>query len=82
MNMFDPALYTDVARSLLEARTLPRWCYVSEELYEREIERIFMRTWNSVDSVETIPNPSDYIAVERCPTLDTRCDDNRMSRRR
>jgi len=38
MNMFDRALYADVARPLLEARTLPRWCYVSEEFYEREIE--------------------------------------------
>ena len=64
MNMFDRALYADVARPLLEARTLPRWCYVSEEFYEREIERIFMRTWNFVDRVEAIPNPGDYIAVE------------------
>ena len=64
MNIFDPTLYADVARPLLEARTLPRWCYVSEEFYEREIERIFMRTWNFVDRVEAIPNPGDYITVE------------------
>jgi phenylpropionate dioxygenase-like ring-hydroxylating dioxygenase large terminal subunit len=63
-NIFEPSLYADVRRPLSEAHTLPRWCYVSQAFYEREVERIFMRTWNFVDRVDAVPNPGDYITLD------------------
>jgi hypothetical protein len=63
-NILDPVLYADVRRPLAEARTLPRWCYVSEAFHKREVDRIFMKTWNFIDRVDAVPNPVDYIAVD------------------
>ena len=63
-DIFDPAYYEAVRRPLAEARTLPRWCYTSEAFHRREIERIFMRTWNFIDRIDAVPNPGDYLAVD------------------
>ena len=63
-NLFDRTHYTDVYKPHLEARTLPRWCYNSEQFHERELERIFMKTWTFIDRVDAIPNPGDYITVD------------------
>ena len=63
-DIFDPALYSDVRKPFLEARTLPRWCYQSEAFYRREIERIFLRTWTFVDRVDAIPAEGDYLNVD------------------
>ncbi len=63
-DIFDPALYEDVRKSCLEARNLPRWCYLSEAFYQRELERIFLRTWTFIDRVDAIPGTGDYITVD------------------
>jgi phenylpropionate dioxygenase-like ring-hydroxylating dioxygenase large terminal subunit len=63
-NIFDPRLYADVRRPLPEARTLPRWCYLSDVFHQREIDRIFLKTWNFIDRIDAVPNPGDYIAVD------------------
>ena len=63
-NIFDPSLYVDVRKPTLEARHLPRWCYLSEDFYQRELERIFLRTWTFIDRVDVIPEPGDYITVD------------------
>lgn len=40
---------------------VPDWIYTSEEIYRREVERIFHgRTWNFVALEAEIPNPGDY----------------------
>ena len=63
-NIFDPALYAEVRKPFLEARHLPRWCYLSEEFYQRELERIFLRTWLFIDRLDAIPECGDYITVD------------------
>ncbi len=63
-DIFDARHYADVRRPLAQARTLPRWCYTSVAFYQREIDRIFMRTWNFIDRIDAVPNPGDYLAVD------------------
>jgi phenylpropionate dioxygenase-like ring-hydroxylating dioxygenase large terminal subunit len=48
---------------LLEAETMPAWCYTSPEFYRREVERIWKKAWNFIGSVDQIPNPGDYFTV-------------------
>ncbi len=62
-DIFDPAHYTATRRPLLEAETLPPWCYTSEEFYQREVERIFRKVWNFVGHVSQVALPGDYFAL-------------------
>ncbi|MFN0041766.1 MAG: aromatic ring-hydroxylating oxygenase subunit alpha [Alphaproteobacteria bacterium] len=62
--MFDPRLYERTLRAPLEAETLAPWCYTSDAWYAREVERIFMRSWNLIGRVERVPRPGDFITVE------------------
>ena len=40
---------------------IPDWVYTSQEIYAREVERIFHgRTWNYVGLEAEIPNPGDF----------------------
>ena len=43
----------------LEAR-----CYTDAEVYRREIERIFHRTWQYAGHVSALAKPGDYVAFE------------------
>lgn len=63
-NIFDPSHYADVRRPAMEAQTLPPWCYTSREFYDREMERIFRKTWNMVGREEMVPNPGDYFCID------------------
>ena len=63
-NLFDPTLYEAQRRPVLEARTLPPWCYTSEAFFRREVERLFLGTWQFVGRVEEIPNPGDYMCSD------------------
>ncbi|MBM3540950.1 MAG: aromatic ring-hydroxylating dioxygenase subunit alpha [Alphaproteobacteria bacterium] len=65
-NIFDPKHYRQVYKPLLEAETLPPWCYTSEEFYRREVDRIFRKTWNFVGRADEIPNPGDYMTLDIC----------------
>ena len=62
--IFDPRHYERVRRPVLEAETLPPWCYTSHAFYEREIERIFRRSWNFVGRADEIARPGDYLAID------------------
>ena len=62
-DLFDPAHYAATRRPLLEAETLPPWCYTSDTFYRREVERIFGKVWNFVGHVSQIANPGDYFAL-------------------
>ena len=63
-DVFDPAHFEKVRRPLLEAQTLPPWCYSSEAFYRAEVERVFMRSWNAVGRVENLPETGDYRVLE------------------
>jgi choline monooxygenase len=62
-DLFNPAHYKAVRKPLLEAETMPAWCYTSPEFYRREVERIWKRTWNFVGSADQIANPGDYFTL-------------------
>ncbi|MSO74233.1 MAG: aromatic ring-hydroxylating dioxygenase subunit alpha [Alphaproteobacteria bacterium] len=49
--------------SLLKARHLPGWFYTSPEVFEREIDTIFMKEWLCVGRVEEFEKPGDYNAL-------------------
>jgi phenylpropionate dioxygenase-like ring-hydroxylating dioxygenase large terminal subunit len=63
-DLFNPAHYANVRRSVMEANHLPRWCYTSQEFYDREVERIFMKEWNFIGRADHIPNPGDYFTLD------------------
>ena len=79
-NLFDPALYREVRRPLLEASALPPWCYTSPEFYRREVERIFMKSWHLVGREDEIPNPGDFLVHDLCneSTIVMRSDDGEV----
>jgi phenylpropionate dioxygenase-like ring-hydroxylating dioxygenase large terminal subunit len=62
-DIFDPKHYEAVRRPLLDAETMPAWCYTSEAFYHREVERIFHKVWNFIGTVDQIPNPGDYFTL-------------------
>jgi choline monooxygenase len=62
-DIFNPSHYDATRRPLLEAETLPPWCYTSETFYQREVDRIFRRVWNFVGHVSQISGPGDYFAL-------------------
>jgi len=51
-DLFNPAYYAGVRKPLLEAETVPAWCYTSQEFYQREVERIWRKLWNFVGSAD------------------------------
>lgn len=61
--MFNPDTYRSTHRSLLDAETLPHWCYNSEEFYRLEVARIFGKAWNFFGRADRIPEPGDYFSV-------------------
>jgi len=64
MSIFDPAVYANVRLPIMRAETLPPLAYVSEEFYQREVERIFLKEWNFLGRVDRIPNRGDYFTVD------------------
>lgn len=79
-DLFDPAHYRDVRRPLLEASSLPAWCYTDETFYEREVERIFMKSWHLVGREDELREPGDYLVHDMCreSTLVIRSDDQEI----
>ena len=53
----------DVQRPLAEASHAPGFLYASPEVYQREVERLFMRDWLYAARVEELPNPGDYLTL-------------------
>lgn len=62
-DMFDPAHYAKVRLPVLQAETLPSWCYTSEAFYRREVEHMFKRNWNFVGREDELSKPGDYVAL-------------------
>jgi anthranilate 1,2-dioxygenase large subunit len=48
---------------------IPDWVYTDQDIYSREVERIFHgRTWNYVALEAEVPNPGDFIRSNVGPT--------------
>ncbi|SVC79304.1 uncharacterized protein METZ01_LOCUS332158, partial [marine metagenome] len=62
----DKSILAEVAQtraSLLESKHLPGWFYTSPELFQHEIDTIFMKEWLCVGRLEEFPNAGDYAAI-------------------
>jgi choline monooxygenase len=62
-DIFNPAHYRKIGLPLNECEALPRWAFTSEEFYRREVEHIFLKSWNFVGRADEIPNPGDYVTM-------------------
>jgi phenylpropionate dioxygenase-like ring-hydroxylating dioxygenase large terminal subunit len=62
-NIFDPKHYEGVRKPLLESDTMPAFTYTSPEFYQREVERIWRKTWNFIGSADQIRNYGDYFTL-------------------
>jgi phenylpropionate dioxygenase-like ring-hydroxylating dioxygenase large terminal subunit len=76
-NIFDPKHYEGVRKPLLEADTMPAFTYTSPEFYQREVERIWRKTWNFIGSAR---NNGDYFTLNFAgvPTIVLRDHDGKM----
>ena len=52
-----------VQRPLADASHAPGFLYASPEVYQREVERLFLRDWLYVGRAEELPNPGDYMTL-------------------
>lgn len=79
-DIFDPQHYHAVRQPLLEAETMPPWCYTSPSFYRREVERIFHKVWNFIGSADQIPNPGDYFTLTfvNVPIIVLRSEDGQV----
>ena len=62
-DIFNPKHYAGVRKPLLEAETMPAFCYTSPEFFRREVDRIWRKIWNFAGSVDQIPNRGDYFTL-------------------
>ncbi len=62
----------------MESGALPLWVFHDQALYERELEKIFGRTWIFLAHETEIPNPGDYVAraIGNDPFIVVRGQDN------
>ena len=61
---FDPAHFAGLRKPYETADTLPAWCYTSEAVYQRELERIFRRNWICLGHTSQAAEPGDYYPFE------------------
>jgi phenylpropionate dioxygenase-like ring-hydroxylating dioxygenase large terminal subunit len=64
LDVLDPKSYATTRVPVMEAETLPPAAYTSQEFYELEVERIFMREWNYIGRADRVPNPGDYFTLD------------------
>ena len=63
-DLFNPSHYAAVRKPLLQAETMPTWCYTSDAFYTREVERIWRKAWNFLGHVDQVARPGDYVSLE------------------
>ncbi|MEJ0071229.1 MAG: Rieske (2Fe-2S) protein [Pseudomonadota bacterium] len=63
-NPFDSTHFAGLRKPYTEAETLPAWCYTSEAVYQRELERIFRRNWICLGHASQAAEPGDYFPFE------------------
>jgi choline monooxygenase len=59
-DLFNPEHYKAVRKPLLEAETMPAWCYTSPQFYKREVDRIWKKVWNFIGSADQCAKAGDY----------------------
>jgi choline monooxygenase len=71
---------SNVKRATREARGLPNPCYVSDEYFVVERDRVFAKTWTCVGVASDVPSKGDYRPVELAglPLLLVRGQDDRL----
>ncbi|MEQ8964759.1 MAG: hypothetical protein RID91_02945 [Azospirillaceae bacterium] len=57
---FDRSHFADVRKPFHEASTPPSWFYTDRQIFEREIDRIFLDSWTFVGHESQFPLPGDY----------------------
>ncbi|WP_373008215.1 aromatic ring-hydroxylating dioxygenase subunit alpha [Hyphomonas sp.] len=53
-----------VARLLEEAATLPPAAYILDDIFERETERMFRKSWLPLARVDQVAKPGDFLAMD------------------
>jgi phenylpropionate dioxygenase-like ring-hydroxylating dioxygenase large terminal subunit len=56
----DTDLFEAIRKPLLEASTLPPYCYTDESFFKREIDSIFLRHWQFVGHQDQIADAGQY----------------------
>ena len=66
---------------MLDSKHLPGWFYTSPELFEHEVDTIFMKEWLCVGRLEEFANAGDYAAIRIAgePLLICRDNDAKMN---
>ena len=66
-----PEAYASVRKPLTQASNLPPYCYTSQEWYDLEVERMWLRNWLLIGRLEEVPKPGDYhlITIVRQPLI-------------
>ena len=80
----DENILKEVAQTragLLDSKHLPGWFYTSPELFEHEVDTIFMKEWLCVGRLEEFANAGDYAAIRIAgePLLICRDNDAKMN---
>ena len=55
--------FAPIRNDLYGSRHLPGYMYTSREIFEEEVDKLFMKEWLCVGRVEQFPNPGDYMAT-------------------
>ena len=78
--IFSPERYAGMREPIEQAHTFPPDVYTSVPWYEREVETIFLRTWQLATREEEIPNPGDYVRFDIVgePLIIIRGEDNKV----
>ena len=63
-SIFSPQRYSGMRRPIEQAHTWPPEVYTSPQWYEREVETVFLKTWQLATREEEIPNPGDYVRID------------------
>ena len=64
-----PVLDLPLTENVQESFTLPASWYTDPDIYEREKEAIFYRTWQYVGHKGFFKEPGDYMTVKICEHL-------------
>ena len=59
--------FSQTRADLLSARHLPGIFYTSPEIFQLEVERIFLKEWICVGRIEQYEKPGDYRALYASP---------------
>ncbi|WAH35694.1 aromatic ring-hydroxylating oxygenase subunit alpha [Alicyclobacillus dauci] len=67
-------------KTKIQRGMLPQWAFTNHDIYERELEHIYAKTWNFIAHESEIANPGDYVTrwIVNDPILLLRDKDGQM----